>query len=89
MRTKESLAVLRVHENLLALHTMLWPDEVRDPEGLAPPASVSVRPQEIQTASALMEQMSKDFDFAALTDDYQEALRDLAMSKIEKRPGTA
>ncbi|MEV4506041.1 Ku protein [Streptomyces klenkii] len=62
LRTKESLALLRVHGDLLAVHTMLWPDEVRDPEGLAPPASVKVRPQEIEMASSLMERMSKDFD---------------------------
>ncbi|WP_443057851.1 Ku protein [Streptomyces sp. KLMMK] len=26
LRTKESLALLRVHGDLMAVHTMLWPD---------------------------------------------------------------
>ncbi|MFC5144610.1 Ku protein [Streptomyces aureoversilis] len=52
LRTRESLALLRVHGDLLAVHTVLWPDEVRDPEGLAPPASVNVRPQEIMVRRA-------------------------------------
>ncbi|MFF7025562.1 hypothetical protein ACFY97_31680 [Streptomyces klenkii] len=49
----------------MAVHTMLRPDEVRDPEGLAPPASVKVHPQEIEMASSLMERMPKDFDLLA------------------------
>ncbi|MEV4441327.1 Ku protein [Streptomyces sp. NPDC049577] len=85
LRTKESLALLRVHGPLLALHTMYWPDEVRDPAGLAPPASVTVRPQEMQMAASLMERMSEGFDLDALVDDYQEALRELVESKVDKR----
>ncbi|MFD0385896.1 Ku protein [Streptomyces stramineus] len=38
IRSREPLALLRVHGDLLAVHTMPWPDEVRDPAGLAPPA---------------------------------------------------
>ncbi len=86
LRTRESLALLRVHGDLMAVHTMLWPDEIRDPEGLAPPASVKVRRQEIEMASSLMERMSKDFDLDALEDSYQVALRELVLSKVEDRP---
>ncbi|MEW2578327.1 Ku protein [Streptomyces syringium] len=86
LRSKESLALLRVHGDLITLHTMFWPDEVRDPAGLAPPPSVSVRPQEIKMASGLMERMSKDFDLDALGDEYQAALRELIQSKIEDKP---
>ncbi|MFI8942778.1 Ku protein [Streptomyces syringium] len=86
LRSKESLALLRVHGDLITLHTMFWPDEVRDPAGLAPPSSVSVRPQEIKMAAGLMERMSKDFDLEALGDEYQAALRELIQSKIEDKP---
>ncbi|MEH6374317.1 Ku protein [Streptomyces sp. KLMMK] len=86
LRMKESLALLRVRGDLMAVHTMLWPDEVRDPEGLAPPGSVKVRPQEIEVASGLMERMSKDFDLDALKDSYQVALGELVLSKVEDRP---
>ncbi|GGR53383.1 non-homologous end joining protein Ku [Streptomyces netropsis] len=86
IRTRESLALLRVHDDLLAVHTMVWPGEVRDPAGLAPPESVTVRPQEIGMAASLMERLSEGFDFEALDDAYQGALKDLVMSKIEDRP---
>ncbi|MFF5131092.1 Ku protein [Streptomyces syringium] len=84
--TRESLALLRVHDDLLAVHTMVWPGEVRDPAGLAPPESVTVRPQEIEMAASLMERMSADFDLESLSDAYRSALEDLVMSKIQDRP---
>ncbi|WP_370424365.1 Ku protein (plasmid) [Streptomyces sp. QH1-20] len=84
--TRESLALLRVHGDLLAVHTMVWPGEVRDPAGLAPPESVTVRPQEIEMAASLMERMSADFDRESLSDAYQSALEDLVMSKVADRP---
>ncbi|MFI8944125.1 Ku protein [Streptomyces syringium] len=86
IRTRESLALLRVHDDLLAVHTMVWPGEVRDPAGLAPPESVTVRPQEIEMAASLMERMSADFDLDTLDDAYQTALKDLVRSKVEDRP---
>src|SRR5918911_4815977 len=32
LRQREQLATLRVHDNVLVLNTMLWPDEVRTPD---------------------------------------------------------
>ncbi|WP_058043838.1 Ku protein [Streptomyces roseifaciens] len=86
IRSRESLALLRVHGDVLALHTMYWPDEVRSPEGLAPPASVKVRPQEIAMAASLQERLSADFDLDALQDSYQVALRELVTAKAKSRP---
>ncbi|MFI9206311.1 Ku protein [Streptomyces sp. NPDC053048] len=86
LRTRESLAMLRVHDQVLVLQTMLWPDEVRDPAGRAPPDSVTVRPQEVRMASSLMEKLSEGFDLEGLEDEYHQALRDLVMSKVEVRP---
>uniref|UniRef100_UPI002F910871 non-homologous end joining protein Ku n=1 Tax=Kitasatospora sp. NBC_01519 TaxID=2903576 RepID=UPI002F910871 len=39
IRTRESLAVLRVREDVIALQTLLWPDEIRSDAGIAPKAS--------------------------------------------------
>ncbi|MEU2873049.1 Ku protein [Streptomyces olivoreticuli] len=89
IRTRESLGLLRVHDDLLAVHTMYWPDEVRDPAGLAPPESVTVRPQEIEMASTLMAKISEGFDLGSLDDAYQSALKELVMSKVEDRPAPA
>ncbi len=86
LRQRESLALLRVHERTLVLHTMYWPDEVRSAEGLAPPENITVRPQELKMAVSLMETLSEDFDLTALHDEYQEALDALVEAKLEGRP---
>ncbi|WP_055585077.1 non-homologous end joining protein Ku [Peterkaempfera griseoplana] len=83
LRTRESLALLRVRGDLLVLQTMLWPDEVRPAAGLEPQGKVDVRPQELKMATSLMDTLSEDFDLQALHDDYQHALDSLVAAKLE------
>ncbi|GAA5020825.1 Ku protein [Kitasatospora paranensis] len=82
MRTRESLAVLRVHGDALVLQTCLWPDEVRSAEGIAPDESVTVRPQELKMARSLMDTLSEDFELSALHDEYQAALQGVIDAKL-------
>ena len=86
LRTRESLALLRVHEDVLVLHTMYWPDEVRAAEGLAPPEKVTVRPQELKMAQSLMDTLSEDFDLESMHDEYQHALDELVAARLEGEP---
>ncbi|MDT0452707.1 Ku protein [Streptomyces hesseae] len=86
LRTRESLALLRVHEDLLVLHTMYWPDEIRDSQGLAPSSSVTVRPQELKMATSLMDTLSEDFDLDTLEDEYEIALGELISAHLDHRP---
>ncbi|MFI8179547.1 Ku protein [Actinacidiphila glaucinigra] len=86
LRTRESLALLRVHEDVLVLHTMYWPDEVRAAEGLAPPEKVTVRPQELKMAQSLMETLSEDFDLESMHDEYQHAMDELVAARLEGEP---
>ncbi|MEU6172610.1 Ku protein [Streptantibioticus parmotrematis] len=84
--TRESLALLRVHDETLALHTMFWPDEVRSDAEVGPSTKVTIRPQERKMAASLMESLSEGFDLEELHDDYQEALRSLVAARLEGRP---
>ncbi|MEU4094064.1 Ku protein [Streptomyces sp. NPDC026673] len=86
LRTRESLALLRVHRDVLVLHTMYWPDEVRAVEGLAPPEKVTVRPQELKMAQSLMDTLSEDFDLESMHDEYQHALDELVAARLEGEP---
>ncbi|MFE9796724.1 Ku protein [Streptomyces goshikiensis] len=83
IRSRESLAVLRVHEDTLVLQTCLWPDEVRPAAGITPEGDVTIRPQELQMAKSLMEMLSQDFDMSALHDDYQEALQQVIEARLQ------
>jgi len=83
MRKRTRLGLLRVRDDVLVLQTMLWPDEVRVPEfeGIADD-DISVRPQELAMAGSLVESLSADFDPAAFTDEYRQAVLDLLAQKL-------
>ncbi|MFF0290846.1 Ku protein [Streptomyces sp. NPDC005262] len=52
LRTRERLAVLRPRHGLLVLHTLLWPEEIREPDDLSSPSPVTDR--ELELAELLM-----------------------------------
>ncbi|WP_460542590.1 non-homologous end joining protein Ku [Glycomyces halotolerans] len=83
LRRRESLAALRPRDEVLMLHTMLWPDEIRKPEvsGLEGEA----RRQELEMAGTLIDTMSGDWHPEDYSDTYQEALEELIEAKKEGR----
>jgi len=80
-RDKEHLAALRFKDEVLVLETMFWPDEIRaaDFEELA--KAPKIRPQEVQMAKSLIENLTEDFHPEEFRDEYREAL----MGVIEKK----
>jgi DNA end-binding protein Ku len=81
IRQRESLAALRVRDGVLVLHTMRWPDEIRRPDFAFLDEDISVRPQELQMAEALVSSMSGSFDADEFTDDYRDAMAQLLEAK--------
>ncbi|MGY1620067.1 Ku protein [Geodermatophilus sp. SYSU D00691] len=81
LRQRESLAALRVRDGVLVLHTMRWPDEIRTPDFGFLDEDISVRPQELQMAEALIASMSASFDAGEFTDDYRAAMEALLEAK--------
>jgi DNA end-binding protein Ku len=85
IRTRETLATLRVRDGVLVLETMVWPDEVRTPDFGFLDEDVTVRPQELAMAESLIESMSADFDPEQYHDEYREALEQVIEAKVEGR----
>jgi DNA end-binding protein Ku len=83
IRTRETLGLLRVRDQVIVLQTMLWPDEVRVPDFEILDAEVELRPQEMQMASSLVDSLGADFDPTRFTDEYREAMLEL----IERKRG--
>jgi DNA end-binding protein Ku len=81
LRQRESLAAMRVRDGVLVLHTMRWPDEIRTPDFAFLDEDVTVRPQELQMAEALISSMSGDFEPGEFTDDYRAAMESLLEAK--------
>ncbi|MDQ0686252.1 DNA end-binding protein Ku [Streptomyces achromogenes] len=80
LRGRERLGMLRVVGEAIAMHGLLWPDEVRAPEGVAPDTSVTVRDNELDLADALMDTLG-EVDLADLHDEYREAVEEVVAAK--------
>ncbi|GIG24116.1 Ku protein [Cellulomonas denverensis] len=82
LRQRESMAVLRVREDVICLQTLLWPDEVRAADFPILDNDVQVRPQELAMASSLVEQLAGDFDPSGFEDRYVTALESVIEQKL-------
>ncbi|KAB8162520.1 Ku protein [Streptomyces sp. 3MP-14] len=84
MRGRETLALVRTREDedVLGMHTLLWPDEIRSSEGLAPTGKVNVRDAELDMADTLMDTLGS-VDMSELHDEYREAVETLVNAKLE------
>jgi DNA end-binding protein Ku len=85
LRSRESLATLRVRDGVFVLETMLWPDEVRAPDFAFLDEDVEVRPQELAMAGSLIETLSGEFDPSQYSDSYRDALQSVIDAKVEGR----
>ncbi|WP_133912428.1 non-homologous end joining protein Ku [Streptomyces sp. NBC_00582] len=80
LRGRERLGMLRVVGDAIAMHGLLWPDEVRAPEGVAPDTDVTVRDKELDLADALMDTLG-EVDLDELHDEYREAVEEVIAAK--------
>lgn len=85
LRGRERLGMLRVVDDVITMHGLLWPDEIRAPEGVAPDSGVKIRDAELDLADALMNTLG-DADLDALRDDYREAVEELVTAKAAGEP---
>ncbi|WP_338785188.1 Ku protein [Streptomyces sp. DG1A-41] len=82
---RERLGLLRGREDVIVLHAMRWPDEIRSPEELLPP-SLELTDEEIDGALALMDTMTgEDLEGEEFQDTYTEALAQINEAKREHR----
>ena len=87
LRTKPHLVAIRPMAKVLAVETMFFGDEVRDPADLAPDLEgVEVDERELDLAVTLIETLKTDWDPDAYADTYrEELLRMLAERTPTKR----
>jgi DNA end-binding protein Ku len=91
LRDREIVAALRVHEDVLILATMLWPDEVREPRFpfLADDDEWSTPSQELAMAEALIDSLSdEELDPGRYRDVHRETLNALIDAKATGRTVT-
>jgi DNA end-binding protein Ku len=85
MRERESLAALRVRDDVLVLETMLWADEIREPAFDFLDSKVEPKTAELKMAELLIDSLSQDFDPQEFHDNYRQALQEVIDAKAEGR----
>jgi DNA end-binding protein Ku len=87
LRNKTRLAALRVKDfskrDIMVIHTLLWPDEIRDPDFPVLDKKVDIKPAELKMAGQVVKSMADDFSPDRYHDDYQDQLRELVEAKLE------
>jgi DNA end-binding protein Ku len=67
---------------VLVLETMYWPDEIRAADFPELEKDAKLRPQEIQMARTLIDNLTEDFDPTQYHDGYREALLEVIEKKV-------
>ncbi|MGW0159430.1 non-homologous end joining protein Ku [Mycobacterium sp. NPDC003323] len=87
LRNKTRLAALRVKDfskrDIMVIHTLLWPDEIRDPDFPSLDKDVDIKPAELKMAGQVVESMTDDFKPDQFRDTYQDQLHELVQAKLE------
>jgi DNA end-binding protein Ku len=83
MRSKEYLVAVRPQSEILALETMYFADEIRDPVEATgyEPSGQPARPRELTIARQLIESMTTDWDPTRYEDTYRQRVEELIASK--------
>ncbi|MDQ0890970.1 DNA end-binding protein Ku [Paenibacillus sp. V4I9] len=83
IRSKSSLAAIRVIENCLAMETIFYPDEIR-PISQVPnlPEKVTVNEREMEMAKMLISQLSTPFEPEKYKDEYRGRLLEAIEHKV-------
>src|ERR671910_569681 len=85
IRSKENLVALRSYDGAITMETMLFPDEVVQPDSIeeltAVDGDVKTTKRELDMAKQLIESLSSDFDPSGYRDEYRERVLDMIERK--------
>jgi len=81
-RDKEHIAALRFKDDAFVLETMYWPDEIREADFGDVDVHQEVRDQELTMARQLIDSLTSEWDPAAFSDAYREALLEIVEAKL-------
>jgi len=86
MRSKTYLARVSVVEDVLTVHTLAWPDEIRTPSFAELERPVTLKDAEMAVARQLVEAMSGTVKVSDLVDRHQQRVAELIAAKSAGEP---
>jgi DNA end-binding protein Ku len=83
MHQREYTVLIRPRANGLTVHTIFYPDELNQLAEYGKPSGVEVKPQEVELAERLVENLAAPFEPDKFHDEYQKRVLDLIEAKRE------
>lgn len=87
LHQREQVVLVRPYGKGLILHTLYYPEEVREITEFSHQEETEVQPQELQLAEQFMEQLTGKFEPEKFKDDYRDRVEELVQSKEAGVPG--
>jgi DNA end-binding protein Ku len=89
LHQREQIVLIRPYSKGLVLHTLYYPEEVREVAEFGANEDVSVQPQEVTLAEQFMQQLAGEFHPEQFTNEYEARVEKLIESKSagEAAPG--
>ncbi|MBC7948847.1 MAG: Ku protein [Chitinophagaceae bacterium] len=87
LRNRESLVIIKPHEDVLVLNKIRFKEEIRDSSEITVPEATN-KPAEVKMAIQLIEQLTNDFDISAYKDSYSSKLMKLIQDKAKGKKTT-
>ncbi|HZI57362.1 MAG TPA: Ku protein, partial [Verrucomicrobiae bacterium] len=84
MHNREHIVILRPGPKGILLHTMYYPDEIRQVEEFRTDTSI-VKPKELEMAKMLIDSLLAAFEPDKYKDDYRENLMGMIKARVEGR----
>ena len=82
IRSRMTMAVLRVRDGVIVMQTMLWPDEIRSAD-FATIEDQELSDKEMSMARMLIDELAGDYEPDEFEDDYALAVEALVKAKVD------
>ncbi len=82
MRTQETLAILKAHNDIIVLECLRFHEDIRNTKDLVP-AKTEIKETELKMAIKLIEDRSGKFDITAYKNTYREQLLKMIQAKAK------
>ncbi|HOL70111.1 MAG TPA: Ku protein [Bryobacteraceae bacterium] len=83
MHQREYIVLIRPRANGLTLHTIYYPEELNQLAEYGKPGAVEIRPQEVELAERLVENLAAPFEPEKFQDEYRKRVLELIEAKRE------
>ncbi len=88
MHQREYTVILRPRARGLTLHTMFYPNEIRQVADYDQTDKIEIKPQELKLAQQLLESLEDKFTPEKFTDEYQQRVKELIEAKLNGKTVT-